>query len=176
MRQLLLLRHAKAAPEGDRAAREGADHARPLDAPGVTAAVATGTAMRARGLAPDMVLVSPARRTMQTLDALEPWDEMPLIEPIGGLYLATAPQILAILHGVSETVRSLLVIGHNPGLHDLALMLADGRGTAVARLKTGFPTCALAEFTLAAHWSELAEGDGKLERFLCPADLPEPAR
>jgi phosphohistidine phosphatase len=176
MRQLLLLRHAKAVPEGDRAAPEGADHARPLDAPGIAAAVAMGRAIRTLGLAPDMVLVSPARRTMQTLDALEPWDEMPLVEPIGGLYLATAPQILAILHGVSETVRSLMVIGHNPGLHDLALLLADGRGAAFPRLKAGFPTCALAEFTLAAHWSGLAEGGGRLERFLSPADLPEPAR
>ena len=176
MRQLLLLRHAKAAPEGDRAApSEGPDHARPLNAPGIAAAVAMGSTMRSLGLAPDMVLVSPARRTMQTLDALEPWDDMPLIEPIGGLYLATAPQILDILHGVSETVRSLLVIGHNPGMHDLALLLADGRGAAFPRLRAGFPTCTLAEFTLAAHWSELAAGDGRLERFLSPKDLPEPA-
>ena len=169
MRQLLLLRHAKAAPEG-------ADHARALNETGFAAAAAMGAAMRTLGLAPDLVLVSSARRTLQTLDALEPWDEMPLIEPMDGLYLATAPQILAILHDVTETVRSVMVIGHNPGLHDLALTLADGRGGAMSRLASGFPTGALAELTLGAHWAALSAGDGRLERFLSPADLPEPAR
>ncbi len=173
MRQLLLLRHAKSSQEGVRGAPEGADHSRALNPAGITAATAMGAAMRALGLAPDMVLVSSAKRTLQTLDALEPWEETPLIEPMDNLYLATAAQILAVLRGVSQTVRSLMVIGHNPGLHDLALMLADGRGAAAARLAGGFPTCTLAEFTLAPHWSSLAPGSGRLERFLSPTDLPE---
>ena len=176
MRQLLLLRHAKSAQEGIRGAPEGADHTRALNAAGLLAASAMGAAMRTLGLAPDMVLVSSSSRTLQTLDALEPWAETPLIETLDALYLAPATQILSILHSVSDTVRSLMVIGHNPGMHDLALMLADGRGAPVARLQAGFPTCTLAEFTLAAHWSELQAGAGRLERFLTPADLPELAR
>lgn len=176
MRQLLLLRHAKSAPEGDRGAPEGADHTRALNASGVAAAAAMGHAMRALGLAPDMILVSSARRTLQTLDALEPWDDTPLIEPMDALYLATAPQILAAIRGVNDTVRSLMVIGHNPGLHNLGLMLTDGRGAAAGRLDAGFPTCALAEFTIGTHWSQLGAGGARLERFLSPADLPERAR
>ena len=81
-------------------------------------------AIRELGLVPDLVLVSPARRTLQTLEALEPWDETPLVEPTEALYLGTATQLLTVLHGVPDVVRSVLLIGHNPGLHELAVMLA----------------------------------------------------
>jgi phosphohistidine phosphatase len=177
MRQLLLLRHAKSSM--GEAAPLRPDHERTLNSVGVAAAAAMGAAMRTLNLAPDLVLVSSARRTLQTLDALEPWDEAPLIETLDTLYLATAPAILGILNGVNETVRSVLVIGHNPGLHDVALALAGPASPAsnpARRLQAGFPTGALAEFTIAAHWSDLAPGNGRLVRFLSPKDLPEPAR
>ena len=101
-----------------------------------------GRALRSLGLAPDVVLVSSARRTLQTLEALEPWDETPLIEPLDALYLASAPQIMAILQRVTDTVRSVMVIGHNPGLHDLALTLAgahalSARTEPTSRLASG---------------------------------------
>jgi phosphohistidine phosphatase len=176
MRQLLLLRHAKSSWD-DAAA---SDHARVLNADGQRAAAAMGQALRTLHLAPDLVLVSTARRTLQTLDALEPWDETPLIEPMDSLYLASAPQLLATLNRTAETVRSVMLIGHNPGLHDLALTLAAGMPqqagalAAGARLlEAGFPTGALAEFTIPAHWANLAEGGGRLVRFLSPKDLPD---
>jgi phosphohistidine phosphatase len=174
MRQLLLLRHAKSS--WDDAAQS--DHGRTLNPSGQAAASAMGGAMRALGLAPDVVLVSSARRTLQTLDALEPWDETPLIEPMDSLYLAAAPQILSILNRVTDTVRSVLVIGHNPGLHDLALTLTGAHALSApsqpgSRLAAGFPTGALAEFTVAARWCDLGEGGGRLVRFLSPKDLPE---
>jgi phosphohistidine phosphatase len=176
MRQLLLLRHAKSAWDDP----AQSDHARPLNDTGRAAAAAMRRAMRELGLAPDVVLVSSARRTLQTLEALEPWDEAPLREPMDSLYLASAPQILKILHGVSETVRSVLVIGHNPGLHDLALGLTGAHAMSSNRhmtrqLAEGFPAGALAEFTVAARWGDLGEGGGRLVRFLCPRDLPEMA-
>jgi phosphohistidine phosphatase len=181
MRQLLLLRHAKSSWDDPAMS----DHARPLNARGRHAAAAMRTALRGLGLTPDVVLVSSARRTLQTLEALEPWDENPIIEPMNTLYLATPPQILSILHGVTPTVRSVMVVGHNPGLHDLAMMLAGAQSmsserhnsdpTQAQRLREGFPAGALAEFTVAADWRELAEGGGRLERFLCPRDLPEMA-
>jgi phosphohistidine phosphatase len=174
MRQLLLLRHAKSS--WDDAAQS--DHGRTLNPAGITAATAIGGAMRGLGLAPDLVLVSSARRTLQTLEALEPWQDAPLIEAMDALYLAPAPQIITILNKVPETVRSVMVIGHNPGLHDLALTLAGAHALATAsqptsRLAGGFPTGALAEFTVAARWSDLGEGGGRLVRFLSPKDLPE---
>lgn len=174
MRQLLLLRHAKSAWDEPGLS----DHARPLNARGRAGAAAIRRALQDLGLIPDVVLVSSARRTMQTLEALEPWSETPLIEPMDRLYLASATQILSVLHGVSDTVRSVMVVGHNPGLHDLAMTLTGAHAMSsnrhiTRRLAEGFPTGALAEFTVAARWAELGEGGGQLVRFLCPRDLPE---
>lgn len=172
MHQLLLLRHAKSA-------RDDAglpDRDRPLSPRGWTAAATMRAAMQRLGLVPDLVLVSPSRRTMQTLEALEPWDDTPLIEPVDALYLASVAQLLAALNGVAETVRSVLLIGHNPGLHDLALALAGPRARAQAdatmrRLADGYPTGALAEFTIAGPWWQLGPGGGRLTRFLTPREL-----
>jgi phosphohistidine phosphatase len=180
MRQLLLLRHAKSSAQAPGEAAQ-ADHARPLNPAGHAAAASMGGVLRSLNLTPDLVLVSSARRTVQTLEALEtqePWDERPLIEVLDALYLATAPQIMAILNGTAETVRSLMVIGHNPGLHDLALTITGAHALAThtppaSRLAAGFPTGALAEFTVAPAWRDLGEGGGRLVRFLSPKDLPE---
>ncbi len=130
--------------------------------------------MHKLGLGPDVVLVSAARRTLETLAALEPWDETPLVEPMEALYLASAEQLLAILRGISETVRSVLLIGHNPGMHELAAMLIAGQATIThgeLALASGFPTAALAEFSIASPWWQLAAGGGHLVRFLTPRDL-----
>ena len=173
MRQLLLLRHAKSSWEN----RELGDHARPLAPRGRAAAMALREAMETLGLLPDLVLVSSALRTRQTAEALEPWPETPLIEPMDTLYLATAPVLLGILRGVAETVRSVLVVGHNPGLHELAMQLVGAHAMTYAnpdlrRLAAGYPSCALAEFTVPGPWRALDEGGGRLVRFLCPRDLP----
>jgi phosphohistidine phosphatase len=169
MRQLLLLRHAKSSWDD----ASIPDRDRPLNPRGRRSAGVIRHAMRDLGLAPDVVLVSTARRTMETLEALEPWDDTPLVEPMDSLYLANPMQLIAALHSVAETVRSVLVIGHNPGLHDLALTLAGpraiaGGGLNERALAAGFPTGALAEFVVAGSWWELREAGGKLVRFLTP--------
>ncbi len=171
MRQLLLLRHAKSSWDDPGLS----DHSRPLNARGRAAAAAMRQALLGLALSPDVVLVSSARRTLQTLEALEPWEETPIIEPKDALYLATAPQLLKVLNGVAETARSVMLIGHNPGLHELAVQLtgstrdpADGR-----RLAEGFPTGAMAEFVIPGSWRGLAAGAGRLHRFVCPRDLPQ---
>ncbi len=91
------------------------------------------------------------------------------------LYLATAPQLLAVLNGVAETARSVMLIGHNPGLHDLAvLLMGSAREPADARrLAEGYPTGALAEFSVPGAWRALAAGGARLHRFLSPRDLPQ---
>jgi phosphohistidine phosphatase len=178
MRQLLLLRHAKSSWDDP----AQSDHARPLNARGRKAAAALRIAMRELGLVPDVVLVSSARRTLQTLEALSPWDETPIIEPMNGLYLASPAQILLTIRNVAETVRSLMVIGHNPGLHDLALTLVGAHAMSsnarlMRQLAEGFPAGGLAEFTIARAWRDLGEGGGegggRLVRFLNPRDLSE---
>jgi phosphohistidine phosphatase len=168
MRQLLLLRHAKSSRDDPRLA----DRDRPLSARGHRDAAMMRGEMRDLGLAPDLVLVSPSRRTIDTLEALEPWDDAPLIEPVEALYLARPPQLLAVLHEVAETVRSVLVIAHNPGLHELAIGLAgSGPPAAEQRLRTKFPTAALAEFTVSGRWGDVGHGTTSLVRFVTPAEL-----
>jgi phosphohistidine phosphatase len=169
MHQLLLLRHAKSSSDDSRLD----DRDRPLSQRGHRAAAAMRQAMHDLGLAPDLVLVSPARRTLQTLDALEPWDDTPLQEQIEALYLADPAQLIGVLHDVPETVRSTLLIGHNPGLHDLAQALIAGAQVtdAARRLAGGYPTGALAEFAVAGPWSRLAAGGGRLTRFITPREL-----
>lgn len=174
MQQLLLLRHAKSSWDDPKMS----DHARPLNARGWKSAEIMRRAMRDLGLAPDIVLVSSALRTLQTLESLEPWDDQPLVEPMDQLYLANAAQLLAILRQVSNTARSVLLIGHNPGLHDLALLLAgptalSAQNQRARRLAEGYPTGALTEFSIAGPWSTLDAGGGQLLRFLTPRDLPE---
>jgi phosphohistidine phosphatase len=176
MRQLLLLRHAKSSWDDPKLS----DHARSLNARGRQSATAMRRAMQDLGLAPDLVLVSSARRTLQTLAALEPWDDTPLIEPLDGLYLAPAAAMLRILNGVAETTRSVLLVGHNPGLHDLAMLLVGEAGMtadtpAARRLAQSYPTGALSEFAIPGPWSQLAAGRTRLMRFLAPGDLPEMA-
>lgn len=170
MRQLLLLRHAKSSWDDPGLS----DHSRPLNQRGQISAGAMRQAMLGLALAPDVVLVSSSRRTLQTLEALEPWEETPIVEPMDALYLATAPQLLQVLNKVAETARSVLLIGHNPGLQELALLLAgSARDPADARrLAEGYPTSALAEFTVPGSWRSLSQGGARLHRFLAPRDLP----
>lgn len=168
MHQLLLLRHAKSSWDD----ANQPDRDRPLNKRGHQAAALMRHTMQDLSLAPDLVLVSSARRTLETLEALEPWTDTPLIEAMDSLYLATAGQLLDAVRDVPETVRSVLLIAHNPGMHDLALTLCTDPGTPSARqLAAGFPTAALAEFTISAPWSRITPGGGRLVRFLTPRGL-----
>jgi phosphohistidine phosphatase len=173
MHQLLLLRHAKSSWDDPKLP----DRDRPLSKRGRRAAAAMRQAIIDLGLTPDMVLLSPARRVQETLAALEPWDDTPLIEPVEALYLANPGQMLALLREVRETVRSVMLIGHNPGLHELAASLAAGSGTTEPKLRllAAFPTAALAEFAITTPWQQLDAGRTRLMRFLTPKDLPESA-
>ncbi len=134
-------------------------------------------AMRDLGLEPDVILVSTARRTLETLELLEPWDSTPLVEPMDALYLAPPSVLLDTLHAVADTARSVMIVGHNPGLHELALSLlppdaqADLHQEPLRTLARGFPSGALAEFSIAVPWSRLGAGGGRLVRFVSPREL-----
>ena len=170
MHQLLLLRHAKSSWDDTSAP----DRDRPLNARGHAAAAALREAMRDLGLAPDLILVSSAKRTMETMEALEPWDDTPLVETMDDLYLASPETLLGAVTSVMETVRTVLVIAHNPGMHDLAIQLTDPASspdTLVRAVNAGFPTAALAVFAVTGPWSRLAAGSTRLIRFLTPRGL-----
>jgi phosphohistidine phosphatase len=171
MHQLILLRHAKAVPEG-----RTPDHDRVLTDIGRAAAKAIGQAMKKAGLAPEVVLISTAARTQGTLEQLEAaevWDEWPNIDAVPALYMASAAQIRDLLRDLPETARSALVIGHNPGLHECALSLAGAKFDKPEhnRLNQGFPTAGLAEFLVTTPWRRLGPGSAALQRFLVPQDL-----
>jgi phosphohistidine phosphatase len=170
MHQLLLLRHAKSSWDEPKLA----DRDRPLNKRGRNAASAIRAAMRDLGLEPDVVLVSPARRTQETLAALEPWDDTPVVEPMEKLYLASAGQLLEVLQSLSETVRSAMLVGHNPGMQELAkLLIGQPVSDHAKRVADKFPTSALAEFAIRGTWANLDAGGGQMVRFLTPRDLPE---
>ncbi len=171
MHQLILLRHAKAAAAGG-----GCDHDRPLTESGTEAATRIGRAMRQAGLAPAVVLVSPSLRTQQTFAALEAsgvWSEWPNVELLPTLYMASPVQMRDILRGLPETVRSAMIIGHNPGLHELARKLAGTapQHPAQARLAEGYPTATLTEFLVATPWRQIGANAASLQRFVAAKDL-----
>jgi len=178
MHQLILLRHAKAV----RATVEVPDHERALTPDGRRMAAAMGAAMRGLGLMPDVILVSSALRTQETLDALEPWEQdRPNIETIPGLYMASHLQIRDMLRELPETMRCVLVIGHNPGIHELAQLLAGKSGSEtgkpeLARLAQDYPTASLTEFTIGTPWHHIGGPGASLTRFIQPADLPAAGR
>lgn len=167
MHQLFLLRHAKAEPGMNNIS----DHERALTAGGCRDAGKIAHVMRKAGLAPEVVLVSTSLRTRQTLEALENasvWDEWPNIDALPQLYMATLPQLLETIRSLPETVRSALIIGHNPGLHELALWLcAGGHGDGFnPHLAEGYPPATLSEFLVATSWRTVGEDTTSLKRLV----------
>jgi phosphohistidine phosphatase len=170
MKRLILLRHAKSS--WDESRREDFD--RPLAPRGKRAADAMAGYLAREGLVPDLVLCSAAKRAVDTWKRLAPklgGTVAVRIEP--ALYLAEAHALLDRLRRAPGDVSSMLLIGHNPGLHALARFLAgDGDDEARARLAAKFPTAALAVIDVdAAQWSKLGRHDGRLARFVTPKDL-----
>lgn len=169
-RQLFLLRHAKSSWDDPTLQ----DHERPLSKRGRKAAAAMGKLMRSREIVPDLVLVSSARRTMETLEALQPWHPLPTVKVKDSLYHATAPEMLDMLRAVEKSARTVLLVGHNPGLHELAVALA-GEGQAESedlarRMANAYPTGALARFAVDDSWSKIEEAV-RLTDFIIPREL-----
>jgi phosphohistidine phosphatase len=171
-RQLFLLRHAKSSWDDPSIP----DHDRPLNKRGRKAAATMRQFIRSEGIRPDLVCVSSARRALQTLEALGPWDRPPSVEIEPELYLARSQKILELVHDVPPSSRVVMVIGHNPGLQDFATLLAGDSGDAlVRRLTEAFPTGAMAKFKIDGDWSQVAPGSGRLTRLVTPRELTPPA-
>jgi phosphohistidine phosphatase len=168
MRTLFLLRHAKSGWDDPALA----DFDRPLAPRGRNAAPLIGREMKERGWVPDLALVSSARRTVETWKLVAAaFSAEPKVEFSRALYHAEPQQLIAALHAVPESCASLLLIGHNPGLEELAVMLA-GPGSdqdALAAIREKFPTGALARFDFEGSWQEFHTAT--LTRFLRPKDL-----
>ena len=164
MKRLYLLRHAKSSWSD----RSLADEERPLAPRGRKAAKRMAKELWRREIRPELVLCSFSRRTQETLELIASSLGDPANEVEESLYEAGSDGLLARLSAVSDTVSSVLVIGHNPGLQDLALRLAPG----CERLAEKFPTAALAAFELDAEsWSELGQTKARLAAYVLPRKL-----
>lgn len=164
VRQLHLLRHAKSSWKEDGLT----DHERPLAPRGRRAGKKLEKYLRREEIRPALVICSSSQRTRETLALIRPSLGEAVIEIEDGLYAAGAEVLLARVCELPESVGSVLLIGHNPGLQDLALTLCPGSG----RLAEKFPTGALAGFALSTPWSRLGEEEAELIAFVVPRDLP----
>jgi phosphohistidine phosphatase len=170
MRRLMLLRHAKSDWSG--AGQRDID--RPLSARGRSAAPHVGEYMALQGLVPDKVLVSSAQRTRETWELVSPaYKKLPAsaIEP--RVYDATPDRLLDIIRATDAGVHALLVIGHNPGMEELAdTLVVTGDPVSRDQMDEKFPTAALAVIDFPTDdWRELAPGTGRLDRFVTPRSL-----
>lgn len=166
MKRLYLLRHAKSVQTADL----NGDHERPLAPRGVTATERLTRYLRGQETHPSLVLCSSARRTLETLERIAPaLRGDPDVTVDAQLYCASSWQLLQTVRGVNGDVDVAMVIGHNPGLRDLAVLLAHR--DAHPRL-TSFPTGALATLDLGwASWADLDEGSCQLFDYVVPREL-----
>lgn len=172
MRELLILRHAKS----DWNHPGLRDHERPLAPRGQVDAPRVGEWMKAEGLQPDHVLCSTAVRTRETLDLLE--DAIPPHTPVeflDGLYHASVDTLLAHIREVPSYTQRLLVVGHNPGLHQLIWdlpALGSMSSEVRKRLRKKLPTASLAHFRLLdVLWEDVAEGSLEFVEWVTPKEL-----
>ncbi|MDA8319478.1 MAG: histidine phosphatase family protein [Actinomycetota bacterium] len=174
-RTLVLLRHAKSAwPEGV------PDHDRPLAGRGRRDAPAAGQWLRQAGHIPDLVLCSTAARARQTWQLAEA--EIGARSPVTfepEVYGATADILLNLIRRLPAAARTVVVVGHDPALPELALSLAGGpggqpppaAGADADRMRVKFPTAAMAVLEIGGGWAEVGPGAARLAGFITPRDL-----
>jgi phosphohistidine phosphatase len=163
---LTLIRHAKAVDVTD----GGADHERVLRDRGRRAAAVVGRQLAAAP--PDLITCSTAARTRETVAcAIATWPDLPVVRYQRELYLASARELLRHIEQIEPEFETVWLVGHNPGLHELALLLAR-RAAGVESfpdLTQGFPTAARAVFAVDAdRWRDLGQAGLALVEFAVP--------
>ena len=170
MKRLTLLRHAKSGLD-DFVQR---DFDRTLNAKGRRAARTVGQHLREQGFTFDHAVASPALRVVQTLEEVALGFARPL-DPAWDrrIYLAPAATLLGIVQETPDAWASLLLVGHNPGLEELVLMLVPNEIDGVRdRVEEKYPTASVAEILFDTDdWSGVIPGTGRLARFIRPRDL-----
>ena len=173
MKRLFVLRHAKAGPHDEKHDKE-----RALIERGRSDSALMGAEMRKKDYLPDLVLCSDARRTTQTWEYAAPEiGAHPKTRFLDSLYDATAAAILKCIRAESGDARAVVVIGHNPGMEDIARKLVSKPASAeersrAAALAAKFPTCALVVLDFDVdEWAKVAPGTGALTDYITPAGL-----
>jgi phosphohistidine phosphatase len=164
-RTLLLIRHAKAERDGP------SDAARALAPRGVRDAQAAGRWLVGHDLVPTHVVVSPARRALQTWEAVS--SELggaPSMTIDDRVYDNTSESLLAVVRDSAADLDTIAIVGHNPSIQALAVALDDGLGDDRARadLFAAYPTTGIAVLDLESTWDELAPGGATLRDFVTP--------
>jgi phosphohistidine phosphatase len=164
LRRLVVLRHAKSDwPDVP-------DHERPLAARGRRDAPAVGRWLRAEHCVPDRVLCSTALRARETWELVSAELGAP-VDPVYDerLYDADVPQLLILAHELPDSDATALIVGHNPGMEALVATLAGtAEGDALDRVRTKFPTAAVAVLAFTGPWHTLAAGAARLTHFATP--------
>ena len=175
-RKLVLLRHAKSAwPDVP-------DHERPLARRGQRDAPVMGRWLRTAGHIPDQVLCSTARRARETWQLAQArLGAAPAVSLGEGVYQGSAVQLLDLIRRTPPAVGTLLVVGHDPAIQELALTLAATKSAArlsdaappdaLDRMRVKFPTAAIAVIEFDGNWDQLGPGTARLARFVTPRDL-----
>jgi phosphohistidine phosphatase len=170
LKTLYLYRHAKSSWKDPTLA----DFERPLKGRGRRAAKSMAAYMAEHRLVPDIIVCSPAVRTRETLGTLR--------KTLGGdipahidetLYMASAAELLRQVHHLDDGLASAMLVGHNPGLQDLALRLTGGgKPESRYRMRSKFPTAALAVLTCPGRkWRAIKPDGATLKAFVCPRDF-----
>jgi phosphohistidine phosphatase len=168
-RRLVLLRHAKSS--WDDATLP--DRERPLAPRGRRAVALLRDHLRATDAHVELVLCSPAERTRATWAGVRSGlRSAPVVQFVSAVYEAEAGDLLDLVHHVDARQSAVMVVGHNPGMAELATaLIADGEADALRRLDRGFPTGGLATLSFDGEWADLAWGDARLDSFVRPRDL-----
>jgi len=167
MRRLILLRHSKT----ERAEPGESDRARVLTDRGRDDAGQIGAYMMRHDVVPDLVLVSTAARAQETwkyvVSALKP---KPTVQSVDRLYAAPPSAMLDVIKQAPAAANTVLVVGHNPGMHEFALLLiASGDVEEREQLREKLPTSGLAVIDFAVkNWVGVHPHSGRLERYITP--------
>ncbi|RFB78903.1 SixA phosphatase family protein [Methylovirgula sp. 4M-Z18] len=173
MFRLMLLRHAKAAPLAG-----GGDKERPLTTRGHNQSAQIGQYLKDEQLIPDAAIVSDTARTRQTLsDVLEHFggEAAVLVQMEPHVYDASPATLLKVMRHASNKTKSVLLVGHNPGIHQFAVdLIGYGDRYAAQRLASKYPTAALTviDFDIES-WREVQVKSGRLDRFVTSAHFGE---
>ena len=170
MRRLMLLRHAKS----DWTCPGVGDRDRGLTQRGRESALKVGEYMACHALGPDLAVCSPVARARDTWAIVsQAFADPPPLHYEERLYETKAEAILQVISGTEPSVHALLVVGHNPGLRDLAeLLIATGDLEVRRRLLEKFPTAGLAVIDFALDEStRIHPRAGRLDRFIVPRQL-----
>ena len=159
MKTIYFLRHAKSSWDDF----ELKDYDRPLSTRGIQDADLMGNYFRSKKIKLDLVLSSPSKRTKETLEHFFQF-EKPKVQFEESIYHASLDQILGVIFSVPETIRSIMLVGHNPSMHEITEYLSN-------KFINKYPTCCLASLTIETDWNKAVRGCADMNFLKKPSEL-----